>query len=64
MLGAGDDAEDIFAAQLRGGRAEIRRLIKRMQFTFVGEHDLHRPRADKPKELIAVTIDAKGIGQG
>jgi hypothetical protein len=64
VFGAGDDAEDIFAAQLRGGGVEIRCLIKRMQLTFVGEEDLHRPRADEPKELIAVTIDAKAIGQG
>jgi hypothetical protein len=64
LLGSCHGAEDVFGAQLRHGGIKIRRLIKRMQFAFIGEKDLHRTGADKAKELVAVTIDAKGIGQG
>src|ERR1700730_11173138 len=63
-LGAGDDTEDIFGTQLGGGGDEIAGLIKRMQLALVGENDLHRARANEPKKLLAVTIDAKGIGEG
>src|ERR1700730_18519413 len=63
-LGAGDDTEDIFGAQVGGGGVEFAGSIKRMQLALVGENDLHRARANEPKQLFAVPIDAKGIGQG
>src|ERR1700736_7079995 len=63
-LRAGDDSEDILSAQQGGGGVEIAGLIKRMQLALVGENDLHRAGANEPKKLLAVTIDAKGIGEG
>src|ERR1700694_5011284 len=48
-LGAGDDTEDIFGAQLGGGGVEITGLIKRMQLAFVGENDVRRARANESK---------------
>src|SRR5690606_37522038 len=63
LFRTGDDAERALAAEGGDRRVEVRRLVEALQFVLVGEDDVDLAVAHQRQELVAVAVDAEGIGQ-